>query len=330
MSRRHLITGGSGYLGVRLATRLLQLGDDVVCFDVRRAPEVPAAAQFVSGDVRDAGMLATAAQGCEVVHHLVGIMPQSRASAAVMRAVNVEGTRNALQAAVEHGVRRFLFASSSEVYGEPQTVPMSEEHPRRPVGEYGRNKVEAEQLCVEYGRTGKIETVRLRPSTLVGAGITERVFRTFLALATAGRPIIYNWPGTNYFQMTAVRDCVDAFVRAVDTPGIAGHAFNIAADGTLTMRDQLRELRKQAGIRSVLIPVPVVVIRPTLRLLDLFALSPLERDHYLLMDRDILLDCTKAKRLLGWQPQQTNIDMILEALEWCRNAAVSGVTAAAH
>ena len=67
-----------------------------------------------------------------------------------------------------------------------------------------------------------------------------------------------------------------------------------------------------------MIPVPVVVIRPVLRLLDLFNLSPLERDHYQLMDRDVVMDCRKAKRMLGWEPKQTNVDMILEAFEWYR------------
>ena len=172
----NLVTGGSGFLGTRLVKALLEQGKAVRVFDLARSPELDPRAEFVAGDVRNLTPLAIAAAGAEVVFHLVGLMPQARAPEELMQAVNVEGTRNALEAAVQAQSRRLVFLSSMEVYGYPERSPFTETHPLRPIGAYGRNKVEAEALCVNYWKERGLETVSLRPSTLVGPGINEPTF----------------------------------------------------------------------------------------------------------------------------------------------------------
>src|SRR3990172_1871631 len=154
---KYLITGASGYWGERLAKRLIESGERVRGVDIARAKTLHNDVEFIQGDVRDADKLRDAAKGCEVVYHLVGIMPQARAPKDAMIAINVGGTKNAIDAAVSAGAKRFVFASSSEVYGEPIDVPMKETHARAPIGEYGRNKVEAEDLCMNYLADKKIE-----------------------------------------------------------------------------------------------------------------------------------------------------------------------------
>ena len=310
---RHLILGVAGYLGVGLARRLRALGADVVGFDLAADPDLPAGVRHLRGDVRDAEDVVAAARGCDVVHHLVGIMPQARARPEVMHAVNVGGTRNALEAARRCGARRLLFVSSSEVYGIPRAVPIGEDHPKNPIGEYGRNKVEAERLCAEYARAGHVETVVLRPSTLVGPAVRERLVLALLDRAARGKALVVPRPGANRFQMTAVEDCVEALILAADAPGASGEAFNLGAPDTLPVRDELRELVRAAGIRSRVYPIPVALLRTALRILDAIGRSPLERDHYLLMDRDLVMDCAKAERLLGWRARQTNLAMLRAA-----------------
>lgn len=312
----HLVTGGSGFLGVRLVAALLGRGERVRVYDLARSEDLDARAEFTAGDIRDGALLQSAAEGAEVIHHLVGLMPQARAAAELMQAVNVEGTRNALAAAVAVKARRLIFLSSMEVYGFPERSPFDEEHPRRPVGEYGRNKVEAEALCLEYQKKYGLETVSLRPSTLVGPGLNEPTFLRLLDLLDHP-PFIFPLPGggRSRFQMTAVRDCVSACILAAEKNEAAGRAFNIGADDTLSMRDQAAELLRRMGQTTRFLPLPAALTRGALLLAYRLGLSQLEPDHVKLMDTDMVMDCAKAKQILGWRPEQSNLEMIIETYQ---------------
>jgi nucleoside-diphosphate-sugar epimerase len=317
---RHLITGGSGFLGWRLARAIIVAGDTVRVYDLARSDDLPAEAEFVQGDVRDREGLAKAAQGMEAVHHLVGLMPQARASDEVMQAVNVEGTRNALEASVQAGARRFVFLSSMEVYGFPERSPFDEEHPKRPIGTYGRNKVEAEEMCLCYYKERGLATVSLRPSTLVGPGINEPTFLDLLGLIDHPPPV-FPLPGggKSRFQMTEVGDCVSACLKAASQDNIAGEAFNIGADNTLSMKEQVKEIFKAMDKSPPrFISIPSGLARVALLFAYRLGLSKLEPDHIRLMDTDMVMDCAKAKRLLDWQPAKSNLDMIVETYEWYR------------
>jgi dTDP-glucose 4,6-dehydratase len=310
----HLITGGSGFLGWRLARALVDAGESVRVFDLARAETLPEKAEFVTGDVRDRPALAAAAQGAAVVHHLVGLMPQARAPEALMQAVNVEGTKNALEAARQAGVRRFVFLSSMEVYGYPVRAPFIEDHPLAPIGVYGNNKVEGEALCVQYYKDYGLETVSLRPSTLVGPGINEATFNSLLDLL-GHPPPIFPVPGggQSRFQMTHVADCVSACILAARVPAIAGESFNIGADDTLSMRDQVAAIFARLGRPAPrFIAIPSAVSRAALLLAYHVGLSKLEPDHIKLMDTEMVMDCAKAKTRLGWKPVHTNVDMTIE------------------
>ncbi len=94
-----LLTGGSGYLGVALARKLAGQEIAVRVYDLRRSERLPEQVECFRGDIRDFGSVKEAMTGCEVAHHLVGIMPQARASRETMQAVNVAGTENVLRAA---------------------------------------------------------------------------------------------------------------------------------------------------------------------------------------------------------------------------------------
>jgi len=310
-----LLTGGSGFLGPVLAQKLVARGERVRVYDLQRSPRLPAEAEWVAGDIRDAEKVAAAMAGCEIVCHLPALMPQAHASRAVMQAVNVGGTENVLKAAKAAGVKRVVYLSSSEVYGRPQIVPMPEDHPLAPVGEYGRNKVAGEELCRDYrGRTG-IEAVILRPTTLVGPWMTEPTFLRSLKLARSA-PFFCLGRGDNRFQMVYVGDVAEAGVIAARKPGIDGEAFNLGSEGTLPFKAQLEELAKYLGREPRVHAVPVGLFKAALRLLNLVGRSPLEPDHFLLADSDFVLAITKAKETLGWTPTKTNLEMIVETYEW--------------
>jgi len=315
-----LIVGGSGFLGVALAQRLLQKGATVAVYDLARSPELPPAAEFIAGDIRDRDKLRSAAAGRDTVFNLVGIMPQARASDEVMRAVNVTGAENALIAAAEAGARRLVFVSSSEIYGAPRTSPIGEDHPQTPIGEYGRNKVEAEALCQDYRRRTGLQVVILRPSTIVGPGITEPTFVKGMKYS-GWMPLCCVGPGDNRFQMVELGDTAEACLLAAEKDGVDGEAFNLGAEGTLPFKRQLEELAKYLGRQPRVFCVPAGPFKAVMRLLTRLRLCPMEPDHYELADADYVMDVRKAARMLGWRPTKTNLEMIHETYDWHRNHA---------
>jgi len=310
-----LLTGGSGYLGVAVARKLTRQRVPVRVYDLERSDRLPEEIEFVEGDVRDFSRVGEATTGCDVVHHLVGIMPQARASRETMQAVNVGGTENVLRAASERGVKRVIFVSSSEVYGRPKSIPVREDHPLEPIGEYGRNKVEAEQRCREYRAKTGIETVILRPPTIVGPEMNEPTFLKSMEMARQARFFCVG-RGDHRFQMAYVDDVADACILASRQEGVGGEAFNIGAEGTLPFRKQLEEVARYLGKRPKVVSIPAGLFKGIMRILYPLGLSPLEPDHLHLLDSDFVMDVSKAKEKLGWTPTRTDLEMLIETYEW--------------
>lgn len=310
-----LITGGSGYLGVALARKLEQQGETVRVFDLERSPLLPGKIEFVKGDVRDPAGLQDALNDCTVVHHLVGIMPQARASRETMQAVNVDGTSHVLQAASDNGVKRIVFVSSSEVYGRPQRIPINEDDPLKPIGEYGRNKVTAEKLCLDHrGRTG-LETVILRPPTIVGPEMTERTFLRNMEMARQGRFFCIG-SGKHRFQMLHVDDAADACVLASQRKDVDGEIFNVGAEGTLPFKRQLEEVARHIGHKPKVHSIPAGLFKGIMKILCPLGFSPLEPDHLHLLYADFVMDISRAREKLGWTPTKTDLEMLIETYEW--------------
>jgi len=310
-----LLTGGSGFLGVALARKLAGQGATVRVFDLACSPRLPEDVEFIKGDVRDLDELKETVASCDVVHHLVGIMPQARAPREAMQAVNVGGTENVLRAASEEGVKRVVFVSSSEVYGQPQTIPMPEDHPKEPIGEYGRNKVVAEKLCHEYREKKGIEVVILRPTTIVGPEITEPTFLKTMKMARSA-PFICVGKGDNRFQNVYVDDVAEACVLASQKPGIDGEAFNLGSVGTLSFKKQMEEMARYLNRRPKVYSIPAGLFKGIMRVLYPLGLSPMEPDHFHLADADFVMDVSKAGEKLNWVPTRTNLEMIIETYEW--------------
>ena len=314
-----LLTGGSGYLGVALARKLMQQGVPVRVYDLQRSDRLPETAEFVQGDIRDFNGVKEAMAGCDAVHHLVGIMPQARASRETMQAVNVGGMELVLRAASECGVKRVVFVSSSEVYGRPRSIPVREDDALDPIGEYGHNKVAAEQLCHDYRNKSGVEAVILRPPTIVGPEMDEPTFLRSMEMARRGRFVCVG-RGDHRFQMAFVDDVADACVLAAQREGIDGEVFNIGAEGTLPFRKQLEEVAGYLGKKPKVRSIPAGLFKGIMRILYPLGLSPLEPDHLHLLDSDFVMDVSKAKQKLGWTPTRTDLEMLIETYEWYQRA----------
>jgi nucleoside-diphosphate-sugar epimerase len=309
------ISGGAGFLGLHLARRLLADGHGVRTLDVvpLDEPELERSVDELAGDVRDAAAARRLVEGADVLVHAAAALP-IRGSREEITAINVGGTATALAAALEAGVRRAVFISSTAVYGVPKVHPISEDAPLEGVGPYGESKIEAERVCREFGDRG-LEVVVIRPKTFIGP---ERlgVFEILFDWVHDGRRIYMLGDGRNRYQLLAVEDLVDAVVLAATAGGVAGEAINVGAQSFGTVRSDLQALIDHAGSTSRLTPVPARPAEIALRGLELARLSPLAEWHYKTAHRDSFVDVAKAERLLGWHARLSNADALCETYDW--------------
>jgi nucleoside-diphosphate-sugar epimerase len=311
---RWAITGGSGFLGLHLARRLLEEGHEVRTLDIEPLDEELAAAgvEGIVGDVRDSSAAERLARGVDVLVHSAAALP-IQGSTATIQSINVDGTATVLATAAAAGVRRVLFISSTAVYGVPRVHPIREEAPLVPIGAYGRSKIEAEGLCSQFGQRG-LEHVIIRPKTFVGP---ERlgVFEILFDWIREGRRIYTIGSGRNRYQLLAVEDLVDAVVRAGSRP-VAGRIFNIGAREFATVREDLQALIDHAGSTSRVTPMPARPVQAILRALELLRVSPLAEWHYKTADKDSYVAIDRAEAELDWTPRYSNGETMIAAYDW--------------
>ena len=239
------VSGGAGFLGLHLARRLRADGHAVRSLDLLPLddPLLEGQVEEIVGDVRDVAAARGLVAGADVVVHAAAALPIQAAWEAI-RSVNVDGTATVLAAALEAGVGRAIFISSTAVYGVPERHPIREDDPLVGVGAYGGSKIEAEAVCRAFELRG-LETVILRPKTFLGP---ERlgVFEILFDWIREGRRIPILGDGSNRYQLLAVDDLVEAVVRCFGAP-VAGQAFNVGAARFGSVRDDLGVLCAHAG-----------------------------------------------------------------------------------
>jgi nucleoside-diphosphate-sugar epimerase len=307
----HLVTGAAGFLGSYLVRALLAEGRQVRAFDLNDPVTNLSGVEWVTGDVRDVDAVRRACEGVEVVYHLASLIPQRKASQETMRAVNVGGTRSVLDSAHAAGVRRVVYLSSVEIFGAPNVAPCPEWWPPAPLGEYGRNKIEAEKLCLEAFAAG-LEVSILRPMTIVGPGLRDPFLVDMLKAIRASQPVMLLGRGMNRFQFVHAEDVAAACLVASRHPAAVGQAFNIGSADVPPIRKMVEEIILQVGSTSVLRSIPVPVARLAVAVLHPFGKAPLEPEHLAIAVIDYVFDVAKARQLLGWTPRWGNVDAVMD------------------
>jgi dTDP-glucose 4,6-dehydratase len=315
---RHIITGGSGFLGRYVAQELSERHEQTLIFDLI-APSVslPPTVEFVRGDVRDASDLARLCLGPnDVVYHLAARQFHSGVPRAGrdewFASVNTAGTSLLLESMARSGTGRLVYFSTDMVYGRPQRTPVSPEHPLQPIGPYGRSKAAAEGIIARHAQGGMKITV-LRPRLIIGAGrygVLQRLFQ----LIEMGLPVPMIGTGRNHYQMVSVHDCVDAALCAVDV-GLPTGPFNLGSTAPPTVRDLLESMIRRAHSRSRLLPTPAGLTKAICTALDGMGLTLLFPEQYQIADLDFIVDTTRTREMLSWTPKYSDHDMMIAAYD---------------
>jgi len=308
-----LITGGAGFLGHNLARYLLKKGCVVRTIDKSPFdyPDIKGVQHF-QGDIRNKELLKKAAAGADVIVHAAAGLPLWKP--AEIRSVNIDGTRAVFEVAEELGIERVVHVSTTAVYGIPDHHPLLETDRLEGVGPYGESKVVAEKVAESY--RNRMCVPILRPKSFIGAGRLG-VFDVLFDWVRRGKNIpIVGW-GNNLYQLLHVEDLNQAIWLASTKPArIANDTFNIGAEKFSTMKKDYQALLDYAGFRKRVIGTPPFLVINILRILEKLKLSPLYKWVYETADKDSFVSIEKAKKVLGFKPQYSNVDALVDSYKW--------------
>lgn len=311
-----IITGGVGFLGCHLARKFLKDGYEVTLFDLADldAKDLIGKVKSIKGDIRNQKEIIDAMKGQEYVVHAAAALPIQVSKKAIF-SVNIDGTKNVLEAALKNKIHRLVFISSTAVYGVPKHLPEMEDSPLDPIGFYGISKVEGEKLCMQYEEKG-IQVNIVRPKTFLGI---ERlgVFELWFEAIYQGRRVYILGKGKNKYQLLAVSDLADAIEKAL-TAKVHGEVFNIGAKEFQTWRKDLGYVIKHEKSKSKITSLPTLPSQILLQILEVLHLSPLAAWHYKTMPVDSYVSIEKAEEMLKWYPKKSNQDLFLESYLWYR------------
>ncbi|MEF8783169.1 MAG: GDP-mannose 4,6-dehydratase [Haloarculaceae archaeon] len=312
-----LVTGGAGFIGGHLAEQFVADGHDVVVldnfdpfYDVRikdhtvevcreRADSGEGSYRLVKGDVRDAETVDDLVADADYVYHQAaqaGVRP-SVEDPRKYDAVNVDGTLNVLDAARNSGVERVVVASSSSVYGKPESLPYDESHPTTPVSPYGASKLAAERYACAYSEVYDLPVVALRYFTVYGPRMRPNMaISNFVSRCLNGdSPIVYG-DGTQTRDFTYIDDVVGANVRLLSEDAADGEAVNIGSTDNIEILTLAEEIRDQ--------------LAPDLEI-EFADRHDADAEH-------THADTSRAAELLGYEPTYTIREGVAAFVEWYR------------
>ncbi len=254
-----LVTGGTGFSGKALVTRLLNDGHEVVALDykegIKTAELREAGARVVIGSVTDPDVVASCMEGVEVVQHLAAAFRELNVKDDYYDEVNIGGTRIVLDAAVAAGASRFIYCSTCGVHGNVDNPPCPEDGPIKPADYYQRSKYEAEPIVKRYHEEGKIQGVILRPAAIYGPGDPERFQMIFKRVASGRFPMFGS--GKTLYHPLYIDNLVDAFVKSMSPGKGDGQAYLIADREYLSIEELVLKTAQALGVEVDIRHYPV-------------------------------------------------------------------------
>ena len=309
-----LITGGAGFLGINLIRHLLRLGHAVRSMDIASFdyPE-SSREQVMQSDIRDPDAVQRAMSGIDIVVHCAAALPLS--TLADIESTDVEGTRLLLDGATRNGISRFIYISSTSVYGIPDHHPLVEGDELQGVGPYGEAKIKAEGFCIKNRQQGSCVPI-LRPKSFVGP---ERlgVFELLYDWAYSGRNFPVLGSGNNLYQLLDVADLCEVIYRCATLDRTyVNDTFNVGAKEFGTMRDNFQAVLDRAGHGKHIIGLPALPVIAILAVLERLHLSPLYPWIYDTAAHESFVSIERLNNSLQFVPHYSNREALIRNYDW--------------
>jgi nucleoside-diphosphate-sugar epimerase len=310
---RVLITGGTGFIGSRLALRLMEQGHEVRLLSLIKTPAeatnarclADGGAELLEGSVAERALHERAVRDVEVVHHIAATMREADVPDTVFWDTNVGATKNLLQASARAGVRRFVYCSTMGVTGavRGRTVDEREKYHTKDI--YGRTKAVAEQWVLDHARCNGTVCTAVRPVDVYGPG-DRRLLKLFRMVQN--RTFFYLGDGRGQRHMIYIDDLLDGMIAAQTRDEAIGEAFFLAGPSPIPLRELVELVAAELGVPAPRLRLPY---RPAWLLSALVEVAckpvhvqpPIYRRRVEFYAHDYSFDTLKAREVLGFEPR---------------------------
>lgn len=318
-----LITGGTGFIGSRLALRCLERGDSVsILGQENTAAESQnrrwieeKGAKVVLASVTEREKLSDLLIGCEIVYHLAAAQHEMNVPDQRFWEVNVQGTKNILEASIHAGVRRFIHGSTIGVYGALQGE-ITERSPCAPDNIYGLTKLEGERLVVSY--RDRLPVVIIRIPEVYGPG-DRRLLKLFKAISKGFFPIIGK--GKNHHHLIYIDDLLEGLILAAGSKCETGETFLLAGKEAPTTNSMVAVIAEELKVKIPKIHIPFLPLLLLATLLEtvlrpMGIQPPIHRRRLDFFKKSFLLSGDKAAAAFGFQPRFTFHKGVFQTAHW--------------
>jgi nucleoside-diphosphate-sugar epimerase len=317
-----LVTGGTGFTGAALILRLLSEGHAVRSLDYQKGilweKLEKAGAELITGSITDADLVDKCTSGVDFVFHLAAAFRELGVPDKYYFDVNVNGTRNVLEAAKKHGVQKVVYCSTQGVHGHVKNPPGDENSPVAPEDYYQQTKYEGELVVQEFLKSGMNATI-IRPTAIYGPGDPGRFLMIFKWAKKGYFPMFGN--GRTFYHPVYIDNLVDAFLLTMEPDKGKGETFIIADELYLPIEDLVSRTGKAMGKEIRIVHMPIIplivaghVCEKVCKPLGIAPpIFPRRVDWYRQV-RAFRID--KAKRELGYQPAVSIDEGLRRTAQW--------------
>lgn len=317
-----LVTGGTGFTGKALVRRLLDEGHQVVALDYQEGLKTEElrqwGAEVVIGTVTDKDVVQRCMEGVDIVQHLAAAFRELDVPHSFYDEVNIEGTRNVLEAAKQAGVKKFIYCSTCGVHGNVDNPPADENAPINAADYYQQTKYKAEPVVLEYHRQG-LPCVILRPAAIYGPGDPERFFMIFKRVNKGTFPMFGS--GKTLYHPLYIDHLVDAFLLAQEEGKGDGEAYLIADEEYVGIEDLVTRTAKALGVKVKIPHYPILPLIIAGHICEKACkpfhikppIFPRRVDWY---RQNRAFNINKAKRDLGYNPTISLDEGLRRTAEW--------------
>jgi nucleoside-diphosphate-sugar epimerase len=310
---KFLVTGGAGFFGGILKSRLLADGAEVVSVDLVPDTARHPALTSVQADIRDEEAMRAVftAHKFDAVFHIAAMLAHGRMNRELLWTSNVDGTGVIAGCAREAGVRKLVFTSSNCLWASNMGRPVREDDPPAPVEVYGESKLEGEKLLHQF--EDGLDVVILRSPTIIDSGRLGLLAILF-EFIRENKTVWVVGSGGNRYQFIYAGDLAQACVQAVDFAGSG--TFHVGSDNVPSLRECYEAVIAEAGSRSRVRSLPKGPTLAAMRLAHRLKISPLGPYHYRMIAEDFVFDTTRIREAMGWRPTVTNSEMLTVAYRY--------------
>ncbi len=322
---RLLVTGGTGFIGSHLAEEGRRRGADVVVLGLTGRPEEQAnaallrrmGAEVLAGSITDAELCRRAARDATHIFHLAVAMREGGKGDEFFESINLDGTRQLLEAASMQRVERFVYCSTIGIYGHKAPGITREDSPLAPGNIYERTKVSAELLVRDFAEHCGVPSVILRPADVYGPR-DQRLLKLFKGVSRGRFPLFGSGKGRRH--MVYVDDVVSAFFKACERDEALGEGLIVAGPSACTLRELLDEITHATGSTRYGVRLPLAPMLGLAAAVEDVSAAlgidpPIYRRRMDFFHSDLEFDTSRARRVLGWEPKVDLREGIRRTLE---------------